>query len=94
MPAIGPLVISFDKMGPGWEAMKVAQYEVLGNDAKRDVRPGRDDRNLRLLVSRMRLHDRKQPSIVPSGTRRFFERQPSTSPSTSCWASVPDMGSN
>jgi hypothetical protein len=24
--------------------MKVAQYEVLGNDAKRHVRPGRDDR--------------------------------------------------
>jgi hypothetical protein len=33
--------------------MKVAQYEVLGNDAKRDVRPGsgRDDRNVWLLVS-------------------------------------------
>jgi hypothetical protein len=24
--------------------MKVAQYEVLGNGAKRHVRPGRDDR--------------------------------------------------
>ena len=33
--------------------MKVAQYEVLGNDAKRPVRPAsaRDDRNVRLLVS-------------------------------------------
>jgi hypothetical protein len=31
--------------------VKVAQYEVLGNDAKRPVRPGRDDRNVRLLVS-------------------------------------------
>jgi hypothetical protein len=33
--------------------MKVdeAQYEVLGNDAKRQVRPVRDDRNVRLLVS-------------------------------------------
>jgi hypothetical protein len=31
--------------------MKVAQYEVLGNDAKGVIRPGRDDRNARLLVS-------------------------------------------
>jgi hypothetical protein len=31
--------------------VKVAQYEVLGNDAKRHVRPARDDRNVRLLVS-------------------------------------------
>jgi hypothetical protein len=28
-----------------------AQYEVLGNDAKNQVRPVRDDRNVRLLVS-------------------------------------------
>ena len=28
-----------------------AQYEVLGNDAKRHVRPVRDDRNVRLLLS-------------------------------------------
>jgi hypothetical protein len=27
---------------------KVAQYEVLGNNAKRHVRPARDDRNIRL----------------------------------------------
>jgi hypothetical protein len=33
------------------DSVKVAQYEVLGNDAKRHVRPGRDDRNVRLLVS-------------------------------------------
>ena len=26
------------------DSVKVAQYEVLGNDAKRHVRPGRDDR--------------------------------------------------
>jgi hypothetical protein len=26
--------------------MKVAQYEVLGNDARRHVRPARDDRNV------------------------------------------------
>jgi len=33
--------------------MKVeAQYEVLGNDVKRDIRPGRDDRNVWLLISR------------------------------------------
>ena len=31
--------------------VKVAQYEVLGNGAKRHVRPVRDDRNVRLLVS-------------------------------------------
>jgi hypothetical protein len=31
--------------------VKVAQYEVLGNDAKRRVRPLRDDRNIRLSVS-------------------------------------------
>jgi hypothetical protein len=30
--------------------MKVAQYEVLGIDAKRDIRPGRDDRDVWLLV--------------------------------------------
>jgi hypothetical protein len=31
--------------------VKVAQYEVLGNDAKRQVRPARDDRDAWLLVS-------------------------------------------
>jgi len=36
----------------GRDSMKEAQYEVLGNDAKRHVRPARDDRNIRLLVSR------------------------------------------
>ena len=35
--------------------MKVAQHEVLGNDAKRNVRPGRDDRNIWLLISLMPL---------------------------------------
>jgi len=48
--------------------MKVAQYEVLGNEAKRDVRPVRDDRNGRLWVSRARLSDCHHSSIVPSGT--------------------------
>jgi hypothetical protein len=35
------------------DSVKVAQYEVLGNEAKRHVRPVsvRDDRNGRLLVS-------------------------------------------
>jgi hypothetical protein len=33
------------------DSVTVAQYEVLGNDAKRHVRPVRDDRNVRLLVS-------------------------------------------
>jgi hypothetical protein len=51
--------------GPGRDPMKVAQYEVLGNDPKRDVRPARDDRNVRPLISPMRLLQRKQPSIVP-----------------------------
>jgi hypothetical protein len=33
------------------DSLKVAQYEVLGKDAKRHVRPVsvRDDRNVRLL---------------------------------------------
>jgi hypothetical protein len=31
--------------------VKVAQYEVLGNDAKRQVRPVRDDRIAWRLVS-------------------------------------------
>jgi hypothetical protein len=31
--------------------MKVAQYEVLGNEARRHVRPGRDDRNARFFGS-------------------------------------------
>jgi hypothetical protein len=50
--------------------MKVAQYEVLGDDSIRDVRPGRDDRNARPLISRIRIHKQKESSIVPSGTGR------------------------
>jgi hypothetical protein len=48
--------------------MKVAQYEVLGDDSIRDVRPGsgRDDRNARPLISRIRIHKQKESSIVPS----------------------------
>jgi hypothetical protein len=52
--------------------MKVAQYEVLGNDARRHVRPARDDRNVRLPTTRMRLHQRKLPSIGPSSGRAAF----------------------
>jgi hypothetical protein len=49
------------------DSVKVAQYEVLGNDAKRQVRPVRDDRIAWRLVSHagQRLPHR---SIVPSGT--------------------------
>src|SRR3984893_18632325 len=48
------------------------QYEVLGNYAKREVRPTRDDRK---VVSRscMRLHERKRPSIAPSGTKHSLK---------------------
>ncbi len=53
--------------------MKVAQYEVLGNDAKRNVRPGGDDRNVCLLVSHTRLHERKKPIDRPlRDDPRFF----------------------
>jgi hypothetical protein len=55
---------------------KVAQYEVLGNEAKRRVRPVgtnafgvRDNRNARLLVSHA-LGDCKYSSIVPFLLRR------------------------
>jgi hypothetical protein len=41
--------------------MKVAQYEVLGNDAKRKCPSRWDDRNVCLLVSHTRLHQCKQP---------------------------------
>jgi hypothetical protein len=53
--------------------MKVAQYEVLGNDAKGSVRPGRDDRNLWLLVSHIRLHGRKEPIDRPIRDGELFK---------------------
>jgi hypothetical protein len=57
--------------------MKVAQYEVLGNDSERDVRPIRDDRKRSSVVSRIGIHKSKQPLIVPSGTGRpFFNANP------------------
>jgi hypothetical protein len=49
--------------------VKVAQYEVLGNDAKRHGRPVRDDRNARLLVSHAAQRFRHW-SIVPFLLRR------------------------
>jgi hypothetical protein len=60
--------------------MKVAQYEVLGNNAKRDVRPGRDDRSVLapgLLVcgfTSVSSHRSSHPGRVVS-----FECHPSTS---------------
>jgi hypothetical protein len=47
------------------DSVKVAQYEVLGNDAKRRVRPGRDDRKRAAFWSRTPLSDRQHRSIVP-----------------------------
>jgi hypothetical protein len=47
------------------------QKEMAVPPAPKDF-GARDDRNVGLLVSRMRLHQRKHPSIVPSGTGRFF----------------------
>jgi hypothetical protein len=52
--------------------MKVAQYEVLGNDAKRNARPDRDDRTVWLLVSYIRLRERKQPIDRPVRDRPLF----------------------
>jgi hypothetical protein len=40
---------------PRRDLMKVAQYEVLGNDPKRDVRPARDDRKVPLLLANIAL---------------------------------------
>jgi hypothetical protein len=60
--------------------MKVAQYEVLGNNAKRDVRPGRDERSVLapgpLVCSFTSVGSRR--SSRP-GRVVFFERHPSTS---------------
>jgi len=57
--------------------MKVAQYEVLGNDPKRNVRPGGDDRSVWLLVSHIRLRGRKQPINRPiRGGSLFLNANP------------------
>jgi len=56
--------------------VKVAQYEVLGNGAKRHVRPARDDRNAWLLVSHaaQRLPPLVDRPVPPSSRRRFSQR--------------------
>ena len=54
------------------DSLKVAQYEVLGNDAKRHVRPGRDDRKTSGIWSRTPLSDCQLRSIVPAGTDVSF----------------------
>ena len=51
--------------------MKVAQHEVLGNDAKRNVRPGRDDRNIWLLISLMPLTRVSSPRSSHPGRSLF-----------------------
>jgi hypothetical protein len=60
-----------------------AQHEVLGEVAKRRVRPARDDRNARLF-GHTQFRERRQRSIVPSGTGSLLKRQPSTS----YWAAI------
>jgi hypothetical protein len=53
--------------------MKVAQHKVLGKMIQKEMSvPLRDDRNARPSVSRIRIHKRKQPSVVPSGTVALF----------------------
>jgi hypothetical protein len=52
--------------------MKVAQHEVLGNDAKKHIRPVRDDSKV-WLWSRMPLSDCQHWSIAPSGTDSSFK---------------------
>jgi hypothetical protein len=50
--------------------MKVAQHEVLGNEAKGQVCPGGTKETLGLWF-RTRLSDGPHLSIVPSGTDTF-----------------------
>jgi hypothetical protein len=50
--------------------VKVAQYEVLGNDAKRHVRPGRDDRKRPAFGLARRSAIANFRSIVPFLLRR------------------------
>jgi hypothetical protein len=53
--------------------MKVAQYEVLGNDAKGNIRPDRDDRNVWLLDSHMRPRRRKESIDCPIRDGELFK---------------------
>jgi len=48
----GRLSIELRQGEGGRDSLKVAQYEVLRNDAKRRVRPVRDDRNVRFGLAR------------------------------------------
>jgi hypothetical protein len=50
------------------DSVKVAQYEVLGNDAKRHVRPGRDDRKRPAFGLARRSAIANFRSIVPSAS--------------------------
>jgi hypothetical protein len=61
------------------DSVKVAQYEVLGNDAKRQVRPARDDRIAWRLVLRaaQRLPASLDRPVPPSSRRRFALARPS-----------------
>ncbi len=51
---------------------RVAQYEVLGNDAKRNARPGRDDRNVYSSSLTYSFASASGQSIVPSGTGHYL----------------------
>jgi hypothetical protein len=55
------------------DSVKVAQYEVLGNDAKRHVRPARDDRKRSAFDLARRSAIASNRSIVPSGTDTSFK---------------------
>jgi hypothetical protein len=63
----------------GRDSVKVAQYEVLGNDSKRHVRLVRDDRTGRLLISHaaQRLAAMVDRPVPPSSRRRFAVARPS-----------------
>jgi len=54
------------------DSVKVAQYEVLGNDVIEISVPAGDDRNVWLLISLIRLRERNQPIDRPSGTDVSF----------------------
>jgi hypothetical protein len=70
--------------------MKVAQHEVLGNDAKKHIRPVRDDSKVWLWF-RMPLSDCQHWSIAPSGTDSSFKNANPVPPRRmlSCFRVVP-----
>jgi hypothetical protein len=76
--------------------MKVAQYEVLGNNAKRDVRPGRDDRSVwapRPLVCGFTSVSSHRSSHPHPGRVVSFERHPSTLYWATFFESLPPLPS-